>query len=132
MLNTPEQPNQFKTSEDEIDSLKRQIEELKSGSPEGHLETATEVVKEHTKKVPEETLHEEYIYTPSEEEVEKHNSAIFDLPPEEHDQKIIKLLSLAEEKGILNVVKLISKTSDPHLLDDFERALARKITEEVN
>jgi len=130
MLNIPEQSKQFGSPEEEIESLKRRIDELKTISPEGNKEVsevAVEVVKEHSKKTPETILSEEYKYTPGTEKLKEHHEAIFDLPDEEHDQKIIELLNLAEEKGILNVVNLISKTGNAHLLDDFERALARKI-----
>lgn len=130
MLNTPEQSKQFKSPEEEIESLKRRIDELKTISPEGNrevAEVAIEAIKEHTKKAPETILREEYQYTPNKEELKKHLEAIFDLPAEEHDQQIIELLNLAEQKGILNVVNLISKTGNAHLLDDFERALARKM-----
>ncbi|MCR4283716.1 MAG: hypothetical protein NUV64_00150 [Parcubacteria group bacterium] len=132
MLNTPEQSKQFRSPEEEIESLKKRIEELKTVSPEGNKEAVIEAVKEHTKKAPKETLHEEYKYVPNTEELGKHNASIFDLPAEEHDRQIIELLNLAKEKGIINAVNLISKTGNAHLLDDFERALARKISENAN
>jgi len=132
MLNNAEQSNQFKLPEDEIESLKRRIEELKIISPEANKEIASEAVKEHIKKTSKEILHEEYRYTPSAKELKEHYTAIFDLPPEEHDNKIIELLNLTEKKGISNVVNLISSTGNAHLLDDFARALARKLTENIN
>ncbi|PIR57747.1 MAG: hypothetical protein COU71_02445 [Parcubacteria group bacterium CG10_big_fil_rev_8_21_14_0_10_38_31] len=135
MLNTPEQSNQFKSPGEEIESLKRRIEELKTSSLEENrevMEIAVEAVKEHSKKAPEETLHEKYRYTPSAEELKGHHTAIFDLSPEEHDQQIAELLDLAEDKGVINVVNLVSKTGNAHLLDDFERALARKVSTSTN
>jgi len=132
MLNIPEQSNQFRSPEDEIESLKRRIEELKTSSPEENEKIAVEAVKEHTKNPPKETLHEEYRYEPSHDELKEHQETIFDLPPEEHDNKIAELLNLAEEKGIVNVVNLVSKTGNAHLLDDLERALARKISKDIN
>lgn len=125
MLNSHEQ---FKSPEDEIASLKQRIEELKTKSPEKNDEAAIEAVKEHTKRIREELSPASYEYaTPAEKK--EYDTGIFDLPPEEHDNKILELLKLSKEKGILYVVNLIQKTGNEHLLDDFERAIARELAE---
>ena len=125
MLNNQEQ---FKSPEEEIASLRQRIEELKIKSPERMNEAAIEAVKEHVKKTKEEPPSQPTSHISSAEEKE-YAAKIFDLQPEEHDDKILKLLRLSKEKGILYAIKLIQKTENEHLLDDFERALARELAE---
>jgi len=45
------------------------------------------------------------------------------LTPETHDGKIAELLKIVEERGIKNALVVASKLNDPHLFDDFHRAI---------
>lgn len=52
---------------------------------------------------------------------------LFELTPERHDDQILELGDLMEEKGILNVMKIIEEMKNPHLEDDFHRYVVEYI-----
>lgn len=51
------------------------------------------------------------------------------LEPEEHDGQLDGLLKLVEERGIRNALSVVAKLKNPHIEDDFHRALVRYIAE---
>jgi hypothetical protein len=122
------QPEQFKSKEEEISALYSRIEEIKKKEgAENHEEASLKAVREHISQPIEQAARPEYAL--KEKEEKEIQSQLFDLPPEAHDAKVLKLLYLAEEKGILNALNVARKLNNPHLLDDFERALARAIAQ---
>jgi hypothetical protein len=51
------------------------------------------------------------------------------LEPEEHDRQLDGLLRLVSERGIRNALSVVSRMKNPHLEDDFHRALVRYVAE---
>jgi hypothetical protein len=52
---------------------------------------------------------------------------VLDLSPEKHDKKMEELISILQEKGILNTISVIEKLKNPHIEDDFHRFLVQYI-----
>jgi type IV secretory pathway TraG/TraD family ATPase VirD4 len=50
---------------------------------------------------------------------------VLELSPESHDEKMSELISIAQTKGVLNALDIVSKLNDPHLDDDFHRFLVQ-------
>ncbi len=51
------------------------------------------------------------------------------LSPEPHDVKMAELLSILNEKGIKNALRVVEELNDPHVVDDFHRFLVEYIKE---
>ncbi len=122
--------NKIGTPEEEIHKLKKRIAELESsGGGGGENYAIRETVKEHANKRPEETLTEQYRLP--REEVKKHTERISvdDSEPGSrekiHQEQILELIQLANDKGILNAVSVAKEIGDPHLEDDFHDALVK-------
>jgi hypothetical protein len=81
-----------------------------------------EEIIEYAKNDPEEILEKGFkMLHPHQEKV------LFDLMPEKHDDQIIELSELMEEKGILNTLSILEKMKNPHLEDDFHRYIVEYI-----
>ena len=52
---------------------------------------------------------------------------ILKLEPEEHDDKIEALLKMIPHKGVKNVLTIVKRMNNPHLEDDFHKALVQYI-----
>ena len=83
-------------------------------------ESAKEAINQYSTVPHKKILHPSFI-TP-EREIKQF---AVDLAPEEHDQKIERLVEIAQKKGIKNAVRVAEKLNDPHLLDDFHRFLVQ-------
>ncbi|MEK7186880.1 MAG: TraM recognition domain-containing protein [Patescibacteria group bacterium] len=101
-------------------ALKHKERAEKGGVEIGQFESAREAVNQYSAIPHSETLHPSFAV--SEKEVKK---IAVDLAPEEHDQKIEQLVSLMQDKGIKNAIRVVEKMEDPHLLDDFHRFLVQ-------
>jgi len=97
-----------------VEKLKETVEPEKIGD---------EVIKEHAEKAPEKILDKKYKIP--EEEEKSLVVKILELSPEDHDSKVDELLGIAEQKGIANALSVVRKLKDPHLEDDFHRALVQ-------
>lgn len=118
----------FNSPNEELDWLRNKYKEevLISNKEEKQAESAdlaSEVLREHTQKEPDKILSEKYKLSPNEQESAV--SKLLNIPPESHDKKVESLLALAEEKGVLNAVSVVRKLKDPHLEDDFHRAIVQ-------
>ena len=82
---------------------------------------AVNVLRKHIQKEPDKVLSDSYKLSSGEQESAV--SMLLNIPPESHDKKIEELLALAEERGVLNAVSVVRKLEDPHLEDDFHRAV---------
>lgn len=121
------QERKFSSPEEELKYLRREIarreEEMeKKGELSDTSKVVYEKISEYKKSVPEKVLAEEYRLKPNEAE-----AIVLDLSPEEHDKKIEELISILQEKGVLNVISIIEKLGDAHLNDDFHRFLVQYI-----
>ena len=83
-------------------------------------EAAREVINRYAKAEAGEFLHETSVLP-----VHEAQKIILNLKPEAHDHKIEELFGLMMEKGVKNVLDIISKMNNPHLEDDFHRFLVQ-------
>jgi hypothetical protein len=118
----------FSSLQDEVAYLRQRVyghekEMEASGEPAPDREKIiSQKIDEYSKLHPDHALQKGYkMLEPHKEKV------LFDLMPEKHDDKILDLSALMEEKGILNVLSIIEKMNDPHLEDDFHRYLVEYI-----
>ncbi len=117
----------FTSPEQEIAFLREQISkkemELREKKSDYNLE---EVVRGEIQKykdvLPKDVLDETYALAKVDAE-----SIILNLEPETHDKKMEELLGILNEKGIRNVLSILSNMKDPHLEDDFHRLLVQYI-----
>lgn len=107
--------------------LKKKISELEglSSGKKEQKDVVAEIIKNHTEKASQEIFSEGYKLTP--EQVQQHVESISNLSPEEdpHQQQILELLQLAQNKGVFNAVSIVKRIGDPHLEDDFHCALVK-------
>src|SRR3989338_586432 len=85
-------------------------------------QAAQEVIRQYADTKPHEVLHPEYAI--KDHEVE---AITLELSPEPHDSQLEKFIGILQEKGIRNVMSVIEKMNNPHLLDDFHRFLVQYI-----
>ena len=127
-----ETENKIGTPEEEIQKLKQRIAELESGGVgvgSGENYAIKEAIREHMEKVPEKTLTEQYRLP--REEIRSYKERI-SVPESElvsqekiHQEQILELIQLANDKGVLNAVSVAREIGDPHLEDDFHDALVK-------
>ncbi len=123
----PKQP--FKNSEEEIKHLRGVIAEKEqaleaAGIKKEGISLAREVLAEY-KNIPSgKILATEHELASAESE-----QIVLKLSPEEHDKKVMELVSLAKEKGVKNALGVVEKMMDFHLTDDFHRFLAEYLKE---
>jgi hypothetical protein len=108
----------FNTPEEEVAFLRKKLETLEaSGETKSALRSYThtpaqEILAEHLT-----------ISTPHAE------GLALSLQPESHDKQIETLLTLVRDRGIKNALTVVSKLDNPHLEDDFHRALIEYLKE---
>lgn len=119
----------FKTPEEEILHLRRVIEEKEKafnnvGYKKDDLKSVKETISLYKKVSPSDILDKNF-------EMKKDEIESFELKisPEEHDDKIKKLILLAKEKGIKNALLVVEKMQNYHITDDFHRFLAEYLKE---
>lgn len=134
----PEQP--FATPEEELAFLKKKIAEREAQHesdqmfhrereservpPPPHLQQ--DVIKEYTQIPPSVAVEESLQHSTQERQ-----TILFDLSPEDHDNTMIELQKVLEEKGVHTALKLVESMESPHLEDDFHRFLVGRIRSNV-
>ena len=112
----------FDSPEDEINFLRRQIEHKENELVSLGVEVKREkIISEEVTKLanfPETAVAPSYKL-----EALQISGYVLNLSPESHDKKITELLTLVEAKGIKNTLYIVDKLNDPHIADDFHRAL---------
>ncbi|MFH0804274.1 MAG: TraM recognition domain-containing protein [Candidatus Zambryskibacteria bacterium] len=123
----PKEP--FKNPEDEITHLRKLIAQKEKdleniGLKRESLTPAKETLAQYKTVPTASTLHPEYEV--KKEEIEQ---IAIKLSPEEHDEQISELVSLAKEKGIKNALAVVEKMANFHITDDFHRFVAEYLKE---
>lgn len=135
MVNSPEQSTSFATPEEELAYLRQQIAEKERLLQERGSGTSTDVEKLTRAEITREVVsaHHEHpsphaprVPSLREEELE---GLVLDLPADEDDEAVGELLQIVHEKGISNALSVVARYSNPHLEDDFHRALVQYIHE---
>lgn len=113
----------FSTKEEEISFLRSELARERLISPESSVEKiADDTLKKYAVMPVEKVLPSERVMP------ERHiKMTALGLSTETHDEQIEGLLALAEEKGVKNALLVAQKTENPHLFDDFHRALVAYI-----
>src|SRR3989344_4499941 len=122
----PNIEHKFNSPDEELEWLRNKYKEESSEAKKGEKtieeqELAAKVLYEHIQKDPEKTLGANYRLSPQKQE--SLVAKILNLLPEAHDKKIEELLAVTEGSGILNAVSVVRNLKDPHLEDDFHRAV---------
>lgn len=116
----------FESAQQEIETLKRRIAELETGSGgKKRLEIIREAIKEHLERPSERILKEEHRLQPEEVKAQAERISGMKTEAEPHQRQVAELLQFAQEKGILNAVFVIKEIDDPHLEDDFHDGLVQ-------
>jgi hypothetical protein len=122
-------PERFKSPEEELAYLREQIK-LKEAqlSVEGNRLESDRIAKReiatYAETPPAEILHEAAVIP--DHDIVHH---VLKLEPESHDSQIDSLLKMVQEHGIRNALSVAAKLKNPHLEDDFHRALVRYVAE---
>jgi hypothetical protein len=126
---TPSTESRFRTPHEELAYLKARVEEKERelGLQENAFERERIVKRElqtYADTPPAAVLHESVV-------VPDHDAMrdALHLKKEEHDGQIDGLLKIVAEKGVRNALSVVSKMYNPHLEDDFHRALVRYVAE---
>lgn len=115
--------------QNEIEMLKQRIAELESQG-EVRMErpqAVKEALKEHFEKKPEDLpiekqIHPQIIATAAQKITDQKKTDDKDDPA--HKTMVQELVQFASEHGIVNAAAVVQKVDDPHLIDDFQAALA--------
>ncbi len=135
MLNATELRKEFKSKEEEIEYLRslivQQDDENKKNSSfnilakeksEDKESQINDILKKYKTEEPQKVLHQNFILG------QEHVTTIgVGLSPEEHDDKLQKLIDIFTTDGIRNVFSILEKMDDAHLEDDFHRFLVQYI-----
>ncbi|MFW5887619.1 MAG: helicase HerA domain-containing protein, partial [Bacteriovoracia bacterium] len=119
----------FQSPQEEIEYLRKQIQEREQqiesvGSQPDREKVIEHTISDYRQNKPEEVLEKGHIVP------EKNRQEIvLQLQPEEHDDKISELYGMLEQKGVLNTIDIVDKMNDPHISDDFHRFLVQYIRE---
>lgn len=112
-------PKPFNSPEEELAFLRNELAE-QSTLVEG--EDGTQVLEARIKGYA--ALPTAAVLSPERVMPERHVKMVaLGLPEESHDEQIGALLDLVAEKGVKNALAVAEKSDNPHLLDDFHRAL---------
>jgi len=119
----------FSSAEEELAHLREQVKqkERELESPQNAFESERIAKKEIAAyaEVPAATILHETVIMPEHETV-RHMLA---LEPEAHDRQLDGLLKIVSERGIRNALSVAARMKNPHVEDDFHRALIRYIAE---
>lgn len=135
MHNLSEIRKEFKSKDEEIAFLKSLLvekEEKKSlanalsfGAKEDETDKkrrASEILAEYRKTNPQDVLKDNFRLS------EDHITTVaLGLQPEEHDEKLQKMIDVFTTEGVRNSFSILSKINDPHLEDDFHRFLVQYV-----
>ncbi len=119
--------HKFKTPEEELSYLRAKVSEHeKTLVNMGEKVPQDKVIKDeivaHSNRKPSDVLDENLALKTHEME-----SIVLDLSPEAHDTQMGELVSILQEKGVLNALSVVIRLRNPHLEDDFHRFLVQYI-----
>jgi len=117
----------FKTPEEELAFLRARVLEHERTIAERNEtplrdEVVSHAIHEHSEREKTEVLDRNYALKKREAE-----AIVLDLSPEEHDAKMAELITILQEKGVLNTLAIVDGLKDPHVEDDFHRFLVQYI-----
>ena len=117
----------FSSPQEELDFLRSKVAEhekilLEKGETVPRESIITDKILDYKSVKPEQVLKPEY-------QLPKHEleAIVLDLSPEEHDSKMEELVTILQEKGLMNALSVIERLNDSHLDDDFHRFLVQYI-----
>jgi len=118
---------QFSSPEQELQFLRAQVAEQERLLQEaGHTPereaVAHEVLQQYRERPVDATLAESHQITHAEM-----NAIVLDLPPDDDDATIEELLGVVREKGLKNALQVAERLTNPHLEDDFHRAIVQYV-----
>jgi len=122
-------PERFKTPEEEIAYLRERVAqqeralEIPANAHESQRVAKREIAA--YADVPSAKILHETVIMP-EHETLRH---LLKLEPEEHDRQLDGLLDIVAKNGIRNALSVAARLKNPHLEDDFHRALVRYVAE---
>ena len=119
----------FKSPEEELAYLRERVaeKERELELPKDKIESeriAKREIAEYADVPAAKILHETVIM--AEHETVRH---VLKLDPEAHDTQLDGLLAIVAERGIKNALSVAARLKNPHLEDDFHRALVRYVAE---
>ncbi len=117
----------FKNPQEELEFLRAQVMQHEKALAERnetplHDEVIHHELAIHADRKKDDVLDKDYVLKNHETE-----AIVLDLSPEEHDAKIAELITILQEKGILNTLAVVEKMKDSHVEDDFQRFLVQYI-----
>jgi GTPase SAR1 family protein len=117
----------FSSPQEELDYLRGEVAKhekslLEKGETVPREEIITNKIIDYKGTKPEEILHPDYQL-----KAKELDSIVLDLSPEEHDTKMEEMVTVLQEKGLLNALSVIEKLKDAHLDDDFHRFLVQYV-----
>lgn len=119
----------FKSPEEELAYLRERVKEKEREleSPANRFESDRIAKKEIVSyaDVPAAKILHETVIMPEHETVR----SILKLEPEVHDKQLDGLLEIVAQRGIRNALSVVARMKNPHLEDDFHRALVRYVAE---
>src|SRR5438105_3352651 len=122
-------PERFKSPEEELAYLREQVaqKERELDVQPGKFESDRIAKREIAlySDVPAAKILHETVVMP-EHETMRH---ILKLEPEIHDKQLDGLLDIVAQQGIRNALSVAARLKNPHLEDDFHRALVRYVAE---
>ena len=114
--------SKFDSPKQEIGYLRDRLKEVeKNVSDEKTVENLMkEEVQAYSQYKPEEVMVERAVMPESDR-----NAIVLDLQPDKHDEKMSELLALIQKRGVSNVIDIVTRMEDPHILDDLHRFLVQ-------
>jgi hypothetical protein len=122
-------PEKFKSPEEELAYLRERValQEKALETPESRTESdriAKREIAAYAEAPAAQILHETVVM--AEHETVRH---MLKLEPETHDAQLDGLLQIVATRGIRNALSVAARLKNPHLEDDFHRALIRYVAE---
>ncbi len=123
-LNLENSPK-FESPQEELAFLRKHLAEreqalVEKGEIANKEKLSHEIIKEYKQYEPKEVMHKNAVL--KDDDIEK---LVLRLHPEPHDNKMEELLGVLLNKGISNVLSVVSKMKNPHIDDDFHRFLVQ-------
>jgi len=117
----------FTSPNEELEYLRAQVAEkerqlVEAGHKPEREATTFDEIQKYKETPAEEVLHEDHQL--SENEV---GAIVLDLPPDQDDEVVQELLGIVQEKGVRNSLLVAERLANPHVEDDFHRALVQYV-----
>jgi len=119
----------FNSPQEELEYLRaavheQQLELERRGVPKTQEDIILEKIKQYKEVMPSDALSHGHKLEDS-----QIDAIVLDLAPETHDSQVEELLGVFQEKGLKNALSVVEKLHNPHLEDDFHRALIQFLRE---